>query len=91
MVNGLKKPVEIKENSIVWTDGWASSFTLGNHFRGWDYVNHKRWFKDPTTEVNTNRCEGAWKWLKSTIPDGSPRHKVFLSQIHNLMMIINST
>ena len=66
----------IKEDTLVWTDGWPSYFTLGSHFSGWDYVNHKNGFIDKSTGVHTNDCEGAWKWMKETIPDGSPRSKV---------------
>ena len=37
------------------------------------------------TGINTNRCEGAWKWLKNTIPDGTPREKIEeYVQLHNL-------
>ena len=61
---------KIKEESIIWTDGWSAYFCLKGHFKDWDYVNHSRGFKDPRTGVNTNRCEGGWKWLKQTIPDG---------------------
>ena len=60
----------------MWTDGFASYFTLGSHFSGWDYVNHKHGFIDKSSGVHTNDCEGAWKWLKDTIPGGSPRNKV---------------
>ena len=60
----------------MWTDGWPSYFTLGSHFSGWDYVNHKNGFIDKSTGVHTNDCEGSWKWMKETIPDGSPRSKV---------------
>ena len=67
---------KIKEESIIWSDGWRSYFYLGSHFRSWEYVNHSRNFKDPVTSVNTNRCEGTWKWLKATIPDGSNRAKI---------------
>ena len=67
---------KIRPESIVWSDGWASYFTLGSHFKDWDYVNHKNFFKDPNTGVNTNRQEGSWKWMKETIPDGTSRTKI---------------
>ena len=67
---------KIKEETIIWSDGWSSYFCLGSHFEDWNYVNHTRHFKDPVTGINTNRCEGNWKWLKDNIPDGSPREKI---------------
>ena len=78
---------KIKENSIIWSDGWSAYFCLGSHFEEWDYVNHSRGFKNHSTGVNTNRCEGGWKWLKKTIPDGSPRAKIEeYVQLHNFKM-----
>ena len=67
---------KIMENTTIWSDGWASYFTLKKHFYGWDWVNHKLAFKDPLTGVNTNRCEGMWQWLKATIPSGSRRRDI---------------
>ena len=66
----------IRPESIVWTDGWRAYYTLGNHYAGWDMVNHTQFFRDPNTGVNTNRCEGMWKQLKRTIPDGTRREKI---------------
>ena len=47
-------------------------------------VNHTKYFTDPVTGVNTNRCEGMWKQLKRTILDGAKREKIEeYVQLHN--------
>ena len=74
MVPILKFFIEV--GTEVWSDGWLSNFCLGQHGFKWDWVNHTRTFKDPITGVNTNRCEGQWKWMKKTIPSGSRRSKI---------------
>ena len=67
---------KIKKESRVWTDGFRSYYTLRSHFGDWDMVNHTLYFTDPATGVNTNRCEGMWKHLKSCILQGTSRAKI---------------
>ena len=75
---------KIKPETKIWTDGWRAYYTLPNHFAKWDMVNHTKYFTDPVTVVNINRCEGMWKHLKRTILDGSKREKIEeYVQLHN--------
>ena len=62
---------KIEENTLIWSDGWSSYFCLANHGFEWNWVNHSKTFKDPLTGVNTNHCEGMWKWMKKGIPHGA--------------------
>ena len=64
---------KIHENSIVHSDGWSSYFTLGQHFKHWDFVNPSFQFKKPATGVQTNNVEGLWMWLKAAISRGARR------------------
>ena len=67
---------KIKPESNVHSDGWTSYYTLGQHFNTWEMVNHSKFFKDPSTGVNTNRIEGIWKHMRATMPGGSSRSKI---------------
>ena len=74
---------KVREDSIIWTDGWRAYFCLKKHFLDWDSVNHKEMFINEKG-VNTNRCEGIWKHMKKTILHGTKREKIEeYVQLHN--------
>ena len=61
---------------VSGTEQLPPSPHLGQYFTSWEMVNHSKFFKDPTTGVNTNRIEGIWKHMKATMPGGSSRSKI---------------
>ena len=74
---------KIRQDSVIWTDGWRAYFSLKKHFVDWDSVNHKKMFINENG-VNTNRCEGIWKHMKKTIVHGTKREKIEeYVQLHN--------
>ena len=89
MIPTLK--AKIKEESEIHTDGWRAYFNCKKHFANWASVNHSKYFVDPDTKVNTNRCEGIWKHLKKTILHGTKREKIEeYVQLHNFKEMCKS-
>lgn len=66
--------LHVKPGSIIYTDGWKGYCRLSSSL-GFTHqtVNHKRYFIDPITLVNTNTIEGTWNGIKLCV---SPRNRV---------------
>lgn len=58
----------IKEDSVVYTDGWRGYNDLEDSFKSHRTVNHSKHFKDPETQVHTNTIEGTWFGVKNQTP-----------------------
>ena len=58
----------VNSNSIIYSDCWKDYIDLLQHFKDHQTVNHKKFFKDPVTQVCTNTIEGNWSILKNLIP-----------------------
>ena len=92
-----KEPLEnklkayIKEDSVVYTDGWRAYNNLSAHFEDHGVVNHSENFKDPVTGVHTNTIEGSWAGVKLHVPfRGRTKDKVSLYLVR-YMLIKNDT
>ena len=58
----------VNSNSIIYSDCWKGYTDLLQHFKYYQTENHKKYFKDPVTQVCTNTIEGNWSILKNLIP-----------------------